>query len=175
MKLSLLFFSLLLSSSHAWSPSKWTQATRRSFVSSLVIAGSAWIQSTNANANDDESFASIAERAAKMSQAVQQEEAEQQQQSSLGSSQKSADLRTAYDFSLPVAGIQTPFKELIRNQDNTVKAILVVNIKQDDPVARKNIPELIALAAKYVRFLSFWAKWSCCITLPCARWMKMLL
>jgi hypothetical protein len=147
MKLSMLLLSLLLSSSHAWSPSKWTQATRRSFVSSLVIAGGAWIQSTTANADDDESFASIAERAAKMSQAIQQEEAEQP---SFGTTQKSADSRTAYDFSLPVAGIQIPFKEIIRNQDNTVKAVLVVNIKQDDPVARKNIPELIALAAKYV-------------------------
>ena len=29
-----------------------------------------------------------------------------------------------------------------------VKAILVVNIKQDDPLARKNIPELIALVTK---------------------------
>jgi hypothetical protein len=33
-------------------------------------------------------------------------------------------------------------------RDARVKAILVVNIKQDDPVARKNIPELISLAAK---------------------------
>jgi glutathione peroxidase len=32
-----------------------------------------------------------------------------------------------------------------------VKAIVVVNIKQDDPVARKAIPELISLAAKYGR------------------------
>jgi hypothetical protein len=82
-----------------------------------------------------------------MSQAIQQEEAEQP---SFGTTQKSADSRTAYDFSLPVAGIQTPFQDIIRNQNNTVKAVLVVNIKQDDPVARKNIPELIALAAKYV-------------------------
>merc|ERR1719162_2749190 len=32
-----------------------------------------------------------------------------------------------------------------------VKAILVVNIKQDDPLARKNIPELISMAAKFGR------------------------
>jgi hypothetical protein len=120
--------------------------TRRSFVSSLLIGGGAVIQSTNANADDDESFASIAERASKMSQAIQQEEAAQP---SFGTTPKSAN-GTAYDFSLPMAGIQTPFKDIVRNQDNTVKAILVVNIKQDDPVARKNIPELIALAAKYV-------------------------
>jgi hypothetical protein len=29
-----------------------------------------------------------------------------------------------------------------------VKAILVVNMKQDDPIARKNIPELIELSQK---------------------------
>jgi hypothetical protein len=112
-----------------------------------VIGGGAVIQSTNANADDDESFASIAERASKMSQAIRQEEAEQP---SFGTTPKSADSRTAYDFSLPMAGTQTPFKDIVRNHDNTMKAILVVNIKQDDPVARKNIPELIALAAKYV-------------------------
>ena len=33
-----------------------------------------------------------------------------------------------------------------------VKAILVVNMKQDDLIARKNIPELISLAAKYVGY-----------------------
>jgi hypothetical protein len=149
MKLSLLFStSFFLSSSHAWSPSKVSQeATRRSFVSSLVIGSGAVIRSTNASADDDESFASIAERASKISQAIQQEEAEQP---SFGTTQKSADSRTAYDFSLPMAGTQTPFTDIVRNQDNAVKAILVVNIKQDDPVARRNIPELIALAAKYV-------------------------
>lgn len=33
-------------------------------------------------------------------------------------------------------------------KDAKVKAILVVNMKQDDPIARKNIPELISLASK---------------------------
>ena len=37
-------------------------------------------------------------------------------------------------------------------KDAKVKAILVVNMKQDDPIARKNIPELISLASKYVQF-----------------------
>jgi hypothetical protein len=59
---------------------------------------------------------------------------------------KSTDTRTIYDFSLPIAGDSFDIKNLV--QKDTVKAILVVNIKQDDPIARKNIPELIALASK---------------------------
>jgi glutathione peroxidase-family protein len=35
--------------------------------------------------------------------------------------------------------------------DVQVKAIVVVNIKQDDPIARKTIPELMSLATKYGR------------------------
>jgi glutathione peroxidase len=82
--------------------------------------------------------------------------------------------QTAYDFSLPIAGVLTPFSEIIHQEfktktaqsalssseennkvieyrDPKIKAILVVNIKQDDPVARKIIPELISLATKYGR------------------------
>jgi glutathione peroxidase-family protein len=72
--------------------------------------------------------------------------------------------KTAYDFTLPILGVATSFSDMIRQEyisEKTlagtpikipkVKAIIVVNIKQDDPVARKTIPELIALAAKYGR------------------------
>jgi glutathione peroxidase len=84
--------------------------------------------------------------------------------------------QTAYDFFLPIAGVSTPFSEIIHQEfatktaqsslltssleennkvieyrDPKIKAILVVNIKQDDPVARKMIPELISLATKYGR------------------------
>ena len=66
--------------------------------------------------------------------------------------------KSVYDFSLPVSGDDVPFTQLIQQQysdeektDPKVKAILVVNIKQDDPVARKTIPELISLATKYGR------------------------
>lgn len=84
------------------------------------------------------------------------------------------DKRTIYDFTLPVNGKAREVAELVgqtfgdgnggdgwsdgREEDvnvaegvlgTRVKAILVVNIKQDDPLARKNIPELIALAAKF--------------------------
>ena len=74
--------------------------------------------------------------------------------------------QTAYDFTLPYEQKDISFGDLIQqefrnnnqNKDGTtttvgddvrVKAIVVVNIKQDDPVARKMIPELIALAAQY--------------------------
>jgi len=117
----------------------------------------------NAMAADDEGFESIAARAAKIvSLADADEEKKQQQQAKIDS-----DPRTAYDFSLPVSGEEFTFAELIKQEfqdvevgaegekkfrrDAKVKAILVVNIKQDDPLARKNIPELISLASKYVQ------------------------
>lgn len=84
------------------------------------------------------------------------------------------DKRTIYDFTLPVNGRARKVVELVGQtfgdgnggdgwtdggEDNVntsegvlgtaVMAILVVNIKQDDPIARKNIPELIALASKF--------------------------
>ncbi|KAL7553905.1 hypothetical protein ACHAWF_017244 [Thalassiosira exigua] len=87
------------------------------------------------------------------------------------------DTRTIYDFTLPVNGKTREVAELVgqtfgdspggergstegEGEGGTagtevgrlgtkVKAILVVNIKQDDPIARKNIPELIALASKF--------------------------
>lgn len=85
------------------------------------------------------------------------------------------DPRTIYDFTLPVGGKAREVADLVgqtfdegdagdgwtdggdggtgttegHKLGNAVKAILVVNIKQDDPLARKNIPELIELVTKY--------------------------
>jgi len=84
------------------------------------------------------------------------------------------DKRTIYDFTLPVNGKSREVAELVGQTfgdgdggdgwtdggeedvnasegvlGTRVKAILVVNIKQDDPIARKNIPELIALSSKF--------------------------
>ena len=79
--------------------------------------------------------------------------------------------QSLYDFMLPIAGVETPLAQIVSQEftnkqattltdaqgrsvtyrDAKVKAIIVVNIKQDDPVARKTIPELISLAAKYGR------------------------
>uniref|UniRef100_A0A7S3QIX7 Glutathione peroxidase n=1 Tax=Chaetoceros debilis TaxID=122233 RepID=A0A7S3QIX7_9STRA len=47
--------------------------------------------------------------------------------------------------------VAAPALAPITKSDAKVKAILVVNMKQDDPIARKNIPELISLASKFGR------------------------
>ena len=98
-----------------------------------------------AEGGDDESFASIAARASKLSSDIGEKTAATQVVSD--------DPRTAYDFSLPIQGDQVPFEQIIKQEKNDegiskVKAVLVVNMKQDDPIARKDIPEFIALAAK---------------------------
>jgi len=112
------------------------------------MAGSVLIPSI-ASAEDDDSFAAIAARANQISKDMDKEATQ------VAVAQRKTD-KTAYDFSLPYEGKDKTFSELVRQQttddgDQRVKAILVVNIKQDDPVARKTIPELIALASKYGR------------------------
>lgn len=148
----------LFGASQAWSPPpsnpppSLVNDGRRSFVSSLLVSGTLLVQSRIANAEsaDDESFASIAARASKIQKDLVQEEAESSFTTNISTNIGD---KTAYDFSLPMAGNQVPIRELVRAspENNKVKAILFVNIKQDDIVARKNIPELIALAAKYVQ------------------------
>lgn len=190
---SLSIFSVVvvhsLSVSKAWSLSNMNQLppsasnknnqARRSFVSSLLVTGSIMVQQSqvaNAADDDNESFASIAARASKISQAKQ--EAQQNEEPDSTTTSSSTNTQTAYDFTLPIAGNQVPIREIVRNENNNVKAILFVNIKQDDVVARKNIPELIALASKYVvlcyimysyticllivPFLKIWSQWGIC-------------
>lgn len=168
-------------------------STRQAFLASMITstatlatAGFGFATTGMANANDnaeEESFESIAARAASMATRVQADDDEAtNQQAKIDN-----DPRTAYDFSLPMAGEPVSFAELIRQEfagdvnvkvadaataegsdatatatatapvanvkrDAKVKAILVVNMKQDDPMARKNIPELISLASKYVMY-----------------------
>lgn len=114
--------------------------------------------------DDDESFASIAARAKSMSK-----EMDAAKPMTTSSMILKTD-KTLYDFTLPIAGEQLPLASVIKQEfkekttalkdesgnamvykDPKIKAIVVVNIKQDDPVARKTIPELISLAAKYGR------------------------
>jgi hypothetical protein len=137
--------------------------TRKEFLTSIV--NSATLASTlvvgrspAAAAEEEEGYESIAARAASMAMKV---EAEEEKKKEL-QAKIDADPRTVYDFSLPIAGNSVPFTDLIKQEfynaevegssevkkDVKVKAILVVNIKQDDPIARKNIPELISLATK---------------------------
>lgn len=137
-------------------------SSRRSILLTSIV-GSIMATATSAAVAAEESsaaFEGIAARAAKISAAIE----EQQEMSTASSSSKNGntpedtDKRTAYDFSLPVAGEQVTFAQLIKQdfpsgederKNAKVKAVLVVNIKQDDPIARKNIPELINLAAKF--------------------------
>jgi len=139
-------------------------STRKAFLSSAIATTTATMWGDYASA-DEEGFESIAERAAKISKMAEKEEA-------IKDSEKVAqvvDPRTSYDFTLPIAGEDVPFKDLIKQEFTTietpgenegeiitkteakVKAILVVNMKQDDPIARRNIPELITLASKFGR------------------------
>jgi hypothetical protein len=98
-------------------------------------------------ASHADDFESIAARAAAVSAQITQEEEnanrlEEERKMSLAKALKD-DTRSIYDFELPVSGKSRGVKELV---GDNVKAVLVVNMKQDDPLARKNIPELIALA-----------------------------
>jgi hypothetical protein len=116
-----------------------------------VDGQSSWVANaatTTNNEDETSSFANIAARANQISKEIDKENA--QIAATVRKSEK-----TAYDFELPVEGVPTKFADLIQQEfydDGVkVKAILVVNIKQDDPVARKTIPELISLATKYAR------------------------
>ena len=141
-------------------------STRKAFLASIVTSSAALVATSFAEgAYADEDFESIAARAAKMAKTVEVEEQAAKQQK-----QMEFDPRSAYDFELPIAGNSIPFSELIRQEftdvevhgdaegevkvkrEAKVKAVLVVNMKQDDPIARKNIPELISLASKCVFF-----------------------
>jgi len=144
---------------------------RRDVLSSLIAAGGVLLYTSDndaayaADGDDDESFASIAARANKMSKEIDMTKPLKTSSMILPTN------KTVYDFSLPVAGENMKFEDIVRQKftsketeqlkdkdgrsttyrDAQIKAILVVNIKQDDVVARKTIPELISLAAKYGR------------------------
>mmetsp|Transcript_32631 Transcript_32631/g.47846 ORF Transcript_32631/g.47846 Transcript_32631/m.47846 type:complete len:298 (+) Transcript_32631:137-1030(+) len=138
-------------------------SNRRLFLSTTTATAVASILPSIANA-DDVSFETIAERAARVAKIVEAEEANEDMSKDRELREKSrgADTRTAYEFSLPVAGESVPFGEMIKQEfgevnaetgerDVKVKAIVVLNIKQDDPIARRDIAELIALASKFGR------------------------
>jgi hypothetical protein len=142
------------------------EKTRKTFLASIISTAAGVTGFANSAYADDEGFASIAAKAANIAKTVEatEEAADALQEARTKSSN---DPRSAYEFSLPIAGEDVPFDELVRQvfttteipaageneavttkRDAKVKAILVVNMKQDDPIARKNIPELISLATK---------------------------
>lgn len=105
--------------------------------------------STSIITAEEESFAELAARANQMSRDLPRQET--RSATTTTTSQK-----TIYDFYLPYEGKDTPWKDLIRQTMTSdggakVKAIIVVNLKQDDPIARKTIPELMSIASKYGR------------------------
>lgn len=126
-------------------------SSRRNVVSTLSLAGAVSIFSVLASPSEaraEEDFASIAARANKISKGIE---------TSAPISETRKTDKTMYDFSIPVEGSSVPVMGIVRQKfddagnNAKVKAVLVVNIKQDDPVARKNIPELISLVTKYGR------------------------
>lgn len=118
---------------------------RRNFISSSAVGG-ALLAGLPQPVRAEDDFESIAALASKLSR---------EQDNKMVKSIIQATDKSAYDFSLPVRQKDVPFKDLIRQEydsegiPNKIKAILVVNIKQDDPTARKDIPEMIYLASKY--------------------------
>ena len=152
--------SMLYTKSSSEDPS--SNDDRRSFLSRSAAGIAGFVSSATtfssfavaadepAAASEEESFASIAARASKLSSDAGEKAAAETITNGSG------DTRTAYDFELPVAGKSVPFGELIRQEVDEegrkkCKVILVSNMKEDDPVARKDIPEFITLAAKYGR------------------------
>lgn len=124
--------------------------SRRGIMSKLGALGIGGCLSTlfptSARAEEEsESFASIAARANQISKEIA---------TSTPTSEIRKTDKTMYDFSLPLEGADTTIMDIVKQQfsesgnDAKVKAVLVVNIKQDDPVARKDIPELISLVTK---------------------------
>eukprot|EP00527_Entomoneis_sp_CCMP2396_P007774 CAMPEP_0198145660 /NCGR_PEP_ID=MMETSP1443-20131203/24829_1 /TAXON_ID=186043 /ORGANISM="Entomoneis sp., Strain CCMP2396" /LENGTH=328 /DNA_ID=CAMNT_0043809359 /DNA_START=150 /DNA_END=1136 /DNA_ORIENTATION=+ len=114
-------------------------------VTGLIPGTGAWAED---GAEEESPFAAIALRANQISKDLDK-----------ASASTAANIRqtekTAYDFTLPFEKNPVKFQDLIKQEFREdgvkVKAILFVNIKQDDPIARRCIPELISLATKYGR------------------------
>jgi hypothetical protein len=120
---------------------------RRNIVQGLGFAGAGGILSALIPRSSlaAEGFEEIAARANKISKEME---------SGPTSSEIRKTDKTMYDFTLPFEGTDVPLMDLVQQKfddsgrNARVKAVLVVNIKQDDPVARKDIPELISLVTK---------------------------
>lgn len=123
--------------------------SRRAVLSNVITLAAAGIPHSALAADDEpQDFASIAARANQISKELDKENA-----ATAANIRKSE--KTAYDFDLPIEQKNVQFANVIKQEFREdgvkVKAILVVNIKQDDPIARRCIPELISLATKYGR------------------------
>jgi hypothetical protein len=96
-------------------------------------------------------FESIAERASQLSPKATGSTSDIQSRETTTDT-AAPNKKSIYDFEVPVSGKQVPVRELVTREINgevkQPKAILVVNIKQDDPIARKNMPQLISLGSR---------------------------
>lgn len=143
------------------SPATAASTDRRIFLSygAAALLSASFVRP--ALADDGESIAS---RAARLSKFVDEDQKKALEEAELvsptsvqPSTSANADTRTMYDFELPVQGLPRTMRELIgrggKDGDSAKqpKVVLFVNMKQDDVVARKNIPELIALASRFGR------------------------
>ena len=140
-------------------------SVRREFLSNsaaaLSTAAAVALSALPVLADDGEETESVATRAARLSRTMEADELKAAQEKEARSpttvTGMPSDTRTVYDFDLPVAGVKTPIRDIVRGTGKAAdeadgpRAILFVNIKQDDVLARKNIPELIALASKFGR------------------------
>jgi hypothetical protein len=120
----------------------------------LVFAGNPNNSASADETRDLTTFESIAERASQLSpKAITTVSTDQIKQSSESTAETMAqNKKSIYDFEVPVSGKLVPVRDLVTREINgekkQPKAILVVNIKQDDPIARKNMPQLISLGSR---------------------------
>jgi len=121
----------------------------------LVLAGNPYNSASADETRDLTTFESIAERASQLSpKAITTVSTDQIKQSSESTTETMAlNKKSIYDFEVPVSGKLVPVRDLVTREINgekkQPKAILVVNIKQDDPIARKNMPQLISLGSRF--------------------------
>lgn len=118
----------------------------------LALAGNPNNSALADETRDLTTFESIAERASQLSPKATVS-ADQMKQSSQSAAETIAqNQKSIYDFEVPVSGKLIPVRDLVTREINgetkQPKAILVVNIKQDDPIARKNMPQLISLGSR---------------------------
>lgn len=113
---------------------------RRTFLTTTLILPP-FLSTQPAKADDFELISARAAASARLNESNNIALLEDASRHSESTRKLKEDVKSIYDFDLPVNGNSRAVRDLI----GEVKAVLVVNIKQDDPLARKNIPELIAL------------------------------
>lgn len=118
----------------------------------FVLAGNPNNSALADETRDLTTFESIAERASQLSPKATVSTDQMKQFSQNTEETMAQNKKSIYDFEVPVSGKLVPVRDLVTREINgemkQPKAILVVNIKQDDPIARKNMPQLISLGSR---------------------------